>query len=125
MKARLLNNEEMLNPVYLEAPVEDRKGIAQVIPIPAGEIIESKDAWMLCAVGKAVPADDECKARYDKYLGDPRRKQLLEQVKRLRAANGVQKLDKKTTKWLEYMEATYAKELGLDPASTPASLPAK
>ncbi len=121
MKAKLLNNEEMVNPVYLETPANERRGVAQVIPIPAGEVIDSPDAWMLCVVGKAVPADDECKARYDKYLGDPRRKQLLEQVKRLRAANGVKALDKKTLKWLEYMEATYATELGLKESPAAAS----
>lgn len=120
MKARLLNQEEMVNPLYLEAPEGQREGIAEIIPIPAGTIIDNPDAWMLCALGKAVPEDAECKERFDAYLGDPKRKQLLEQVRRLRAAAGLKQLDAKTLKWLEYMEKTYASELAT-PAAAPES----
>lgn len=111
MKATLLNDEEMVNPKYLSAT--DRTGIDQILILPAGETIDDPDSWMLCAIGKAVPADDECKKRHDEYIGDPARKKLLEQVRRLRAANGVQQLDAKTRKWLDYMEKTYSDELGI------------
>lgn len=114
MKARLLNREEMVNPVWLDANDEERKTIDERLPIEAGTVIDNPDAWMLCACGKAVPADDECKQRYDEYLGDPRRKQMLENVRRLRAAQGVKQLDAKSKRWLEYMEATYATELAAD-----------
>lgn len=113
MKARLLNDEQMVNPLYLQTPAADRGGIQQTLPIPAGTVIDNVDAWMLCMLGKAVPADEECKARVDKALGNPRRLEMLERVRRLRAADGVKQLDPKSKKWLEYMEATYAKELGV------------
>jgi len=116
MKATLLNDEEMVNPLYLSAV--DKKGIQPILPIPAGTVMDNPDAWMLCTLGKAVPADDECKERVDQWLGNPKRLALIEQIKRLRAANGVKALDAKTKRWLEYMEKTYAKELGLEPASS-------
>jgi len=113
MKATLLNNEEMVNPLYLSSV--DKKGIQQILPIPAGTVMDNPDAWMLCVLGKAVPADDECKARVDRALGNPRRIAMLDNVRRLRAADGVKQLDAKSKKWLEYMEKTYAKELGIVP----------
>jgi len=116
MKATLLNDEEMVNPLYLSAV--DKKGIQPILPIPAGTVMDNPDAWMLVALNKAVPADDECKERIDRWLGNPKRLALIEQIKRLRAANGVKALDAKTKRWLEYMEKTYAKELGLEPASS-------
>lgn len=118
MKATLINQEEMVNPLWLNAT--DKKGIQERLPIPAGTVIDNPDAWMLCVLNKAVPADDECKQRVDATLSNPARLQRLEQVRRLRAANGVKQLDAKTLKWLEYMEKTYANELGLCPAEAAA-----
>lgn len=117
MKCRLLNDEEMVNPLWLETPEHERTGMQERLPILAGTVIDNPDAWMLCACGKAVPADDECKQTYDAYLGDPRRKEMLNNVRRLRAADGVKALDAKSKKWLEYMEATYAAELAETPAA--------
>lgn len=109
MKATLLNEEEMVNPLYLTAV--DKTGIQPIVKLPPGHVIDNPDAWMLCAVRKAVPADEECKARLDQHLGNPKRKAMLAQVRHLRAANGVDGLDKKTLQWLQYMEKTYAAEL--------------
>lgn len=116
MKAILLNDEEMVNPLYLSAV--DKTGIQPTLPIPAGTEIDNPDAWMLCTLNKAVPGDDECRARLDQFLGNPKRQALIEQIKRLRAANGVKQLDARTKRWLEYMEKAYAKDLGLEPASS-------
>lgn len=113
MKATLLNDEQMVNPLFITSV--DKKGIQQIIPVPAGTVIDNPDAWMICMLGKAVPADDECKARVEKVMGNPRRLEMLENVRRLRVANGVKQLDAKTKKWLEYMETAYAKELGISP----------
>lgn len=113
MKATLLGDEEMVNPLYLSSA--DKKGIQQILPIPAGTVMDNPDAWMLCALGKAVPADAECKERLDRWLGNPKRLELLEKIRRLRAADGVKALDARSKKWLEYMEKTYAAELGLEP----------
>lgn len=114
MKATLLENEEMVNPLYLATA--DNKGVQPRIAVPAGTVIDNPDAWMLCALNKAVPADEECKEKLAQHLGNPRRLQLIEQIKRLRRANGVKQLDGKSKRWLEYMEKMYAKELGIEPA---------
>ena len=111
----MLNDEEMVNPLYLSAA--DKTGIQPILPIPAATVIDNADAWMLCALGKAVPADDECRERLNLYLGDPKRQAMLQQVRRLRAADGEKQLDGKSKKWLEYMEKAYAAELDVEPAS--------
>lgn len=113
MKAKLIHEEEMVNPVYQAAQASggDTKGIQPILTLPEGHVMDNPDAWMLCALGKATPEDDECRERYDRYLGDPRRKAMLQNVLALRAAKGASQLDKKTLKWLEYMEAAYASEL--------------
>ncbi len=111
MKCKLISEQKMVNPLWLGASEEDRKGMQEQVPVPEGTVIDNPDAWMLCMLDVAVPEDDECKEAVDKALGSPRRKQMLQQVLRLRAANGVQQLDKKSLRWLEYMEQCYAKEL--------------
>ena len=109
MKARTLNDGESVNPVYLEA---DEKGdIVPTLVIPAGTVIDNPDAWMLCVNGTAVPDDDECREATSKFLGSDKRKKLIDSIKALRNADGVQRLDGKTKKWLEYMEKAYAAEL--------------
>jgi hypothetical protein len=115
VKAKLLTDAEMVNPAY-EVAI-DKTGIEPRITVPAGETIDNPDAWMLCSIGTAAPEDDECSARLIQEMGDPARKRLLEQVRRLRAASGVQQLDGKSKKWLEYMEKAYAKELGIESAT--------
>ena len=121
MKAKLISNEEMVNPLYLAA--SDRTGIQPRLTLPAGQIIDDPQAWVLCVVGKAVPADDECRSRVAQHLGDGKRKAMLSNVRKLRAANGVKQLDKNTLKWLEYMETAYASELAALDEDRPTEAP--
>jgi hypothetical protein len=109
MKARMLNDGEAVNPIYLDAEVKG--DIVPTVVIPAGTVIDNPDAWMLCVNGIATPDDDECRAATMKFLGSDRRKALIESIKSLQKADGVQRLDSKTKKWLEYMEKAYAVEL--------------
>lgn len=109
MKCKIIKEQEMVNPAYEAA--EDKSGIQQRIPIPVGEVLDNKDAWMLCALGVAVPVDDECRTRLNAYLGEPRRKALLEKIKRLQVASQKTKLDAKTQKWLDFMVESYGPEL--------------
>ena len=113
MKATLLFDEEQINPVWESAV--DKTDIQERLSIPAGTVIDNPDAWLLVVLHKAVPADEECKIRSDIALGDENRLKRIEQARRLRAADGVQRLDKTSLKWLEYMETVYAKELGIVP----------
>lgn len=109
MKARLLNDGEAVNPIYLDADVKG--DIVPTVVIPAGTVIDNPDAWMLCVNGTAVPDDDECREAAAKFLGSAKRKLLIDSIKSLQKADGVQRLDSKTKKWLEYMEKAYASEL--------------
>lgn len=115
MKATTTEDLEMINPLWFSAT--DKTGIQERLPIPAGTVMDNPDAWMLVMLHKAVPADDECKARVNAALTNPQRLAMLENVRRLRAADGVQQLDKKSKKWLDYMEKTYAAELDAVPAA--------
>lgn len=114
MKCKLINDEQMVNPVL--ATAVDKAGIQQLLTIPAGTEIENKDAWMLCSLGKAVPADDECRERLLKFQGNPARLAMIANIKALRASDGVKQIDAKSRKWLEFMEKAYAKELGISEA---------
>jgi len=97
----------------------------QFIEQPVGQELDDPHCWRLCVSGMAAPADDECRQRVLAYLGDPGRRKLLEQIRALRAADGVQTLPKRDKRWLEMMEKSYAIELGLAPAPPPADpLPA-
>ena len=112
MKCTLLADEQMVNPVL--ATAIDKKGIQPLLTIPAGTEIEHPDAWRLCSIGRAVPADDECKNQLLKFQSNPARLAMIANIKALRAADGVKQIDAKSRKWLEYMEKTYAKELGTE-----------
>jgi len=119
MKCQLLVPCESVNPLYLSLPKKDRAGITAIVTIPAGQVIENPDAWRLCAIGKATPADEECKNRVDAHMGNPARLALIEKIKALISADGVKSLDVKTKQWLEMMKKTYAAELGIEPAANP------
>ena len=109
MKSRLLNDGEAVNPLWMAA---DEKGdIVPILVVPAGTIIDHPLAWMDCANGTAMPEDDECREATLKFLGSDKRKKLIADIKALQKADGVQRLDSKTKKWLEYMEKAYAAEL--------------
>jgi hypothetical protein len=114
MKCTLLNDEQMVNPVL--ATAVDKTGIQPLLTIPAGTELDHKDAWTLCSIGKAVPADDECRERLLKFQGHPARLAMIANIRALRASDGVKQIDAKSRKWLEYMEKAYAKELGISEA---------
>ena len=113
MKAVLLADEQAINPLYLLSG--DKRGIDSIVAIPAGTEIDHPDCWRLCVIGKAVPADDECRNAVHRHTSSPVRKERIAQVKALRAADGVKQLDAKTKKWLEYMEKVYATDLDIAP----------
>ena len=115
MKATLFNAEQMPNPAYHAAA--DKTDVQPFLTLPAGSVIEDADAWMLCAAGKAAPADDECRQRYDAFIGAPKRIALIAQIRQLSKAAGVNQLDKKTKAWLDHMRTTYARELAVQPAA--------
>ena len=119
MKCVLLVDCETVNPLYLTLRKNERAGIAATVTIPAGQVIENPEAWRLCAIGKATPADDECKNRVDAHMGNPARLALIGKIKALMAADGVKSLDARTKQWLEMMKKTYAAELGIEPAANP------
>ena len=120
MKCTLINDGEQVNPLYLQNP--DDPNIVQILVIPAGTEIDHPDAWRLCAIGTAVPSDDECRNATLAFLGNPKRLELIEKIRSLIRADGVQELDAKSKKWLEFMKKSYAKELGLQDAVTPADV---
>ena len=113
MKARLLNDGEAVNPLWMDA--EEKGDITPILVVPAGTIIDHPNAWMDCANGTATPEDDECRDATLKFLGSEKRKKLISDIKSLQKADGVQRLDGRTKKWLEYMEKAYASEL-VEPA---------
>lgn len=121
MKACFLEDCESVNPVYLSSDDPVKEGIVSTLKIPAGTITEDPDCWMLCALGKAAPHDDECSRAVLKFLGSEKRKTLIANIKAMQKADGAQQLDHKTKKWLAYMEKSYAAELSdgstVDPVS--------
>ena len=117
MKARMIADGESVNQLYLDSDDPEKEGMVAILVIPAGTVIDNPDAWMLCANGKAMPEDDECREAVLKFMGSEKRQKLIHQLKALKKADGVQQLDHKTKKWLEYMEKAYAAELA-EPAAT-------
>ena len=111
MRAELLIDQQCVNPVYLSSV--DRTGIEQLLTMPAGTVLEDPDCWRLCTIDVARPIDDECRERVLRFIGNPARQELLRKIRSLIAAEGVQRLDAKTLKWLELMKASYGRELGL------------
>jgi|GEM_PF-3302143 len=89
---------------------------SQFIELQVGEEVEDPHAWRLCVIGMAAPADDECRQRVLKYLGDPGRQQLIQDLKLLRQHAKTTKLSKKDARYLEIMEKAYAVDLGLAPS---------
>ena len=113
MKAVLLSDQEHVNPIYLAATKEGRKGVQPILTIPEGTVVDDPDCWRLCTIGTASPHDDECRAKVLSFMSNPARLALLSKIRALIASEGVQKLDAKTQKWLDQMKASYAAELGL------------
>lgn len=68
MQARLLHDEERINPDYSrrEAIAARKKrrryDVPKTLPLPAGTIIDRPDAWKLVVIGAAEPVDGECRA---------------------------------------------------------------
>lgn len=115
MKCILLIDCESVNPRYFVE--RDKTGITPILTLPEGTVIDDPDAWRLCVIGKASPHDDECVNRVKAFLGNPGRLALLGKIRALMAAEGVQKLDAKTQRWLDHMKKSYATDLGLEPAA--------
>lgn len=119
MKAVRIKDAEIVNPLYsAEAHREARRaGQSYLTPRflkqPAGQVVDDPDCWMQCVLGTMAPADDECRKAVESHLGSARRKQLIEKIKALRAADGVNRLPEPDRKWLEHMEKAYASELGI------------
>ena len=111
MKARFLNDGEAVNPLCLESANPEKEGIVPLLVIPAGTVTEDPDCWMLCTLGVAAPEDDECREAVFRFLGSDKRRKLLDQIRSLIKADGVQQLDAKTKKWLDHMRKSYAAEL--------------
>lgn len=119
MKAVRIKEAEIVNPLYsAEAHREARRTgqpylTAKFITQPEGQLVEDRNCWMQCVLGNMAPADDECRKAVEAHLGSARRKQLIEKIKALRAADGVNRLPEPDRKWLDYMEKAYATELGI------------
>ena len=111
MKACFISDFEAVNPLYLESSDPEKEGIVPLLWIPAGTVTNDPDCWMLCVLGTATPEDAECRDAALKFMGSEKRKKLLDQIRSLIAADGVQQLDSKTKKWLDYMRKAYAAEL--------------
>jgi hypothetical protein len=126
MKAVRLKEGQQTNPLYnsREADEARRAGTKyeapQFLTCPIGEEVEHPDCWRLCTTGDMAPADDECREKVLKWMGNPGRKLLLEKIRTLQAARGRNQLPKSNLQWLEYMETAYSKELQpLQPAPSP------
>ena len=93
---------------------------AEFIELPIGEELDDPDCWRLCVKGMAVPADDECKKKLFDYLGEPGRKQLLENIRLTQKAAQQNALGPEDAKLLKAMEKAYAFELQLTDPDKPA-----
>jgi hypothetical protein len=89
---------------------------AEFLECPIGQEIEDPDAWRLCVLGKAYPADEECTKKVLAYMSDAQRQQTVADIKLLREAAKSNQLGEKDRRLLEMMEKAYAVELGLSPS---------
>jgi hypothetical protein len=88
----------------------------EIIELPVGQVIESPDAWVLCTLGKALPDDDECRAKTIAYMTTEKRQQTVADIKLLREALKQNALGEKDRRMLAMMERAYAVDLGLVPS---------
>lgn len=85
----------------------------EFIDLPIGQEVESPDAWKLCVLGKALPADDECSKKTLAYLTSETRQAIVGDIKLLREAMKQNALGEKDKRMLAMMEKAYAVDLGL------------
>jgi hypothetical protein len=122
MKAVRLKEGQKVNPLYSSREADEARQAGKpydtpkFLTCPIGEEVEHKDCWRLCTTGEMAPADDECREKVLRWMGNPGRQKLIEQIRAVQAARGRNQLPKSNLQWLEYMEKAYAKELGLMPA---------
>lgn len=130
MKAILLKAAQIVNTLYShrDKRIAVKNGetydTPQFLTLPAGHEVDDPECWRLCVTGDMAPADDECRTKVLNFLGSPGRQALLQKIRTLRAAHGVQRLAERDLKWLEYMETAYRSELLPDRAAAPAATPA-
>jgi hypothetical protein len=111
-----------VNPLFSKEAQRQAKAKGQkyetgeFIECPIGQELDDPDAWRLCVLGKAYPADEECSKKVLEYMSDERRQQTVNDIKLLREAAKSNQLSKKDRRMLEMMEKAYAVELGLSPS---------
>lgn len=119
MKAIRTKEGQARNPVF---SVSDKRkalvngesyDVPEFITLPVGQAIDCPDAWRLCVKGVAVADDDECRAKFFAYIGDPGRKAIVEQIFLLRTAAATTRLSEVEQKHLTALEKAYAVDLGI------------
>jgi hypothetical protein len=120
MKALRLVDAEDVNPLYDKQAARLAKKRGEVYDEPeylqykAGEVVDSKRAWILCMGEKpsAVPHDDECRAKVAKFKNSPRRKRFIQGLLRFHKNPGlIDQLGKDGQKYIKSMLAAYQPDL--------------
>jgi hypothetical protein len=85
----------------------------QFLERPVGEVVESKDAWMLCVGSNpvAVPADDECAKRVLRVMNSDRRKEFIAELRNLQSPTLFKQLSKAEQERVQHLAEVYAEEL--------------